>query len=203
MATHPGLNDSGCLPGDLEWTLKDLQTQVDTLQQCLHDSLDLNKNNLDRWDFDNGTWVKLIPADSANLIQVTASTPHVTDPSYKPKMFYMSLPGNFPAQSASHFQSNAIDLQNTTRVWTAALHQAKLKPHVFTGDGMISRENWLQSINGYRSSLELTDAQILRKLASFLAGEPKKWFSVLSMHVVSWTDFCDLFRTFFLPADNQ
>lgn len=41
------------------------------------------------------------------------------------------------------------------------------------------------------------------ELPHFLAEEPKKWFSVLNTHVVTWADLCELFRIVFLPADNQ
>lgn len=41
------------------------------------------------------------------------------------------------------------------------------------------------------------------ELPRFLAKEPRKWFSVLNTHVVTWADFCELFRMVFLPADNQ
>ncbi len=91
----------------------------------------------------------------------------------------------------------------SARVLAAALHQAKLEPPVFAGDGVIHPEDWLHSINTYRSSLDLTDVQVLRELPRFLAKEPRKWFSVLNPHVGTWTDFCELFRMVFLPADNQ
>lgn len=41
------------------------------------------------------------------------------------------------------------------------------------------------------------------ELPRFLAKEPKKWFNVLASHVVTWKQFCDLFRKVFLPSDNQ
>ena len=51
------------------------------------------------------------------------------------------------ATTASHLQSDSLELNNTTRVLAAALHQAKLEPPVFTGNGVIHPEDWLQSVN--------------------------------------------------------
>lgn len=67
---------------------------------------------------------------------------------------------------------------------------------------MVHPEEWLQAVNTYRSSLDLSDTQVLRELPRFLAKELKKWFSVLGTHV-SWADFCDLFKMVVLPVDNQ
>lgn len=96
------------------------------------------------------------------------------------------------ALSQSH--SDSLDLINTTRILAAALHQAILEHTVVTNEGRLHPEAWLQSVNAYKTSLDLTDAQILRELPHFLAKEPRKWFSILSSHVFTLTEFCELFR---------
>lgn len=67
----------------------------------------------------------------------------------------------------------------------------------------LTLKKWLQSVNVYRTSLDLTDAQILIELPRFLSKEPRKWFTLLSAHVTTWAQFCEFFRTVFLPSDNQ
>lgn len=57
---------------------------------------------------------------------------------------------------------------------------------MFANDGSLHPEEWLQSVNAYKTSLDLTDAQILRELPHFLAKEPRKWFNVLIVaHMLS------------------
>lgn len=92
MATHPDLTDlyddtdfvslpsrsaSRHTASDLELKVRSLQAEVETLQQCLHDSLDLQKNILDRWDKDDKVGARGHPAQPVNPIPVAASTPYV------------------------------------------------------------------------------------------------------------------------------
>lgn len=70
-------------------------------------------------------------------------------------------------------------------------------------DGKVQPDEWLLLVDAYRTTLGLSDAQILLELPRFLAKEPRKWFTVLSSHVTSWTQFCTLSKTVFLPSDNQ
>lgn len=220
MATHSDLTDPDVdtdfmpLPprakqsqpsADLEREVKSLQAEVEMLQTCLHDSLDLQRSILRRWDQSNKVSFKTPPAQPTKLVPVAVSTPRSPDPSnWRPQYSDMVTPNHAPAANpASRLQSDSLDLNNTTRVLATALHQANLEPPVFAGDGVIHPEDWLQSVNTYKSSLGLTDVQIVRELPRFLVKEPRKWFSVLNTHVCNWTDFCELFRMVFLPADNQ
>lgn len=43
------------------------------------------------------------------------------------------------------------------QLWSV-LHQAKLEPPIFSNDGVVHPQDWLQSVVTYRSSLDLTDA---------------------------------------------
>ncbi len=97
----------------------------------------------------------------------------------------------------------AVDMNTTTKALTSMLYQSRLEPPVFAADGSLNPEDWLQSVNVYRTSLDLTDAQILFELPHFLSKEPRKWFTILSTHVTTWSQFCEFFKTFFLPSDNQ
>lgn len=179
MATHPALTDLYddtdfvSLPrrsalrhttSDLELKVRSLKAEVEMLQQCLHDCLDLQKNILDRWDQDDKVGARAHPAQPINPIPVAASTPYVPNLSNRrPEYPGVATPSQTQtATTASRFQSDPLELSNTTRVLAAALQQAKLEPPVFTDDGVIHPEDWLQSVNTYRSSLDLTDAQILR-----------------------------------------
>lgn len=74
---------------------------------------------------------------------------------------------------------------------------------MFVNDGKVQPDDWLLLVDAYRTSLGLSDAQILLELLRLLAKEPRKWFIVLSSHVTSWTPFCTLFKTVLLPSDNQ
>ena len=100
---------------------------------------------------------------------MVVSTPYVFNPYCRPKLSDIATPGHIDANCTSRFQSNAFDLSNKTKVLAAAVHKAILEPHVFTGDGIISPEDWLRSVNVYRSSLNLSNAQIPRELPRFLA----------------------------------
>lgn len=68
---------------------------------------------------------------------------------------------------------------------------------------MIHPEEGLQSVTTFKSSLGLTDTQVLKELPRFLGREPRKWFSVLRTHIATWAEFCELFRTVFLPAEDK
>ncbi len=61
-------------------------------------------------------------------------------------------------------------------------------------DGKVQPDDWLLLVDAYRTSLGLSDAQILLELPRFLAKEPRKWFTVLSSHVTSWTQFSTCLR---------
>ncbi len=205
MATHPDLNTdlTYSLPDSaprqrhklprrvsLETQVELLQAEVSVLQQCLNDSLQLQQSILRRFgppDVDTPV------APHAQLPPMASSTPHSHVP-----------PGQVPLQGMTFSpQLNSSDVSNTSRILASVLYQSRLEPPVFAGDGHVSPEDWLQSVNVYRTSLDLTDAQILHELPRFLAKEPKKWFSVLDTHVVTWTQFCDFFRKVFLPSDSQ
>lgn len=142
-------------------------------QRCLHDSLDLQRHILERWDQNTN---RVPPAQPIFQAPMASSTPFAD----------MVAPGlALAAETTSHLQSSSVELGNTTRVLAAALHQAKLEPPIFSNDGVVHPEDWLQAVVTYRSSLDLTDTQILRELPRFLAKEPKKWFSVFHAHVVA------------------
>lgn len=51
--------------------------------------------------------------------------------------------------------------------------------------------------------MDITDTQILLELLRFLSKEPRKWFTILITHVTTWAQFCEFFKTVFLPSDNQ
>lgn len=169
---------------------------------CLRDSLELQESILQHWDQTS----KVTPmAPPTTPVPLAVSTPYAPNPPAEMPHYTDSMtPVHAPNVKATPPpQSDSFDLNNTSKVLAAALHQAKLEPPVFAGDGKIHPQDWLHSVNTYRLSLHLTEAQIIRELPRFLAKEPRKWFSVLSTHVVTWSDFCELFRVVFLPADNQ
>lgn len=194
-----------CINSDIDQKVRDLQTEVERLRECLHDSLDLQRNMLEKFDLTNKKDCD-VPASKA-------PTPHpmATSTPYNPAVTrvgptLMDSPSYVEAQvghSDSFQQPQALDLVNTSRMIAAALHHAKLEPPVYSGDGKVNPEEWLQAVNTYKSSLNLTDIQILNELPHFLAKEPSTWFKALSSHVVTWRQFCQLFRTVFLPSDNQ
>lgn len=103
-----------------------------------------------------------------------------------------SYPGAYVGHSDTFLQPHSLELSNTSRVIAAALHHAKLEPPVFAADGKVPPEDWLQAVSTYRSSLNLSDIQILHELPRFLAKEPSKWFKALSSHVITWAQFCHL-----------
>lgn len=219
MATHPDLTDmcddidfmlhpnrltARHSTADLGHKVQSLQAEVDMLQQCLHDSLDLQRNILEQWTQQKRPVPKVPAAQITHTFPQASSTPYVPGLPTRETEQSISAPGpTQPARALSQSQSDSLELINTTRVLAAALHQAKLEPTVFANDGSLHPEEWLQSVNAYKTSLDLTDAQILRELPHFLAKEPRKWFNVLIPHVSTWAKFCELFRTVFLPADNQ
>lgn len=181
----------------LQLQVRDLQVEVERLRECLQDSLAIQRNMLRHWAQTNKRDAD-IPVAQHQPPMVT-STPYTL---MAPKA--ETTPVNTKSEHRSTFlQSHSSELNNTSRVIAAALHQAKLEPPVFAGDVNVHPEDWLQAVNIYRSSLNLTDTQTLNELPHFLAKEPSKWFKVLSPHVVTWTQFCQLFRTVFLPSDNQ
>ncbi|KAL1273649.1 hypothetical protein QQF64_026463 [Cirrhinus molitorella] len=203
MATHPDLQfkltdwptvnpqqgESQHSIGDLKAQVQLLQAEVVVLQQCLHDSIDLQKSLLDRLAQQEVT-VPVTPLASSTPFGVAQA----------PSMSSRSVPTGVSFRKAPVFtQSLAVDATSATNALTSMLYKSRLEPPVFASDGSLNPEEWLQSLNVYRTSLDLTDAQILLELPRFLSKEPRKWFTILSTHVTTWAQFCE----FFLPLDNQ
>lgn len=183
--------------GDLRSQVKLLQAEVAVLQQCFRDSIDLQKNMMDRLAHQDCTVpVTPQPAPRASSTPYSLAQAKSTAP--------RSVPVNVAYSNAPTFaQPLTVDMSATTNALTTMLHQSRLEPPVFAADGSLNPEEWLQSLNVYRTSLDLTDAQILLELPRFLSKEPRKWFAALSTHLTNWNQFCEFFRTVFLPSDNQ
>lgn len=181
---------------DLDQQVKDLRTEVDKLRDCLRDSLDLQQNMFKQWERLNKENPASPAAHQPKLSPVAASTPYVPIGVKAGAATTTDHPDSF-------LQTRLLEINNTSRVITAALHHANLEPPVFTGDNKVPPEDWLQAVSAYRASLNLTETQLLSELPRFLAKEPKKWFKALSSHITSWTQFCQLFQSVFLPSDNQ
>lgn len=182
---------------DLENQVQDLQSEVEKLRECLNDSLELQRVLLKRWDEIHSVSPGTQQLKPTPMATSTPFTPAVT------KSGPTSDSGAEGNHSGYFLQPPLLELSNTSRVIAAALHHAKLEPLVFAGDGKVPPEDWLQAVNTYRASLNLTDMQILYELPRFLAKEPGKWFKALSSHVTTWAKFCQLFKTVFLPSDRQ
>lgn len=219
MATHPKTQDDDsdcdsdmdftCLTGytvphcttaGLEEQVQNLQSEVEKLRECLHDSLELQRSILKRWEQSDEKHSDSPGAQQPNPTPMATSTPFIpavtkSDPT--------SCSGAHVGHSDSFLQPHSLEQSNTSRVIAAALHHTKLEPPVFAGDSKVPPEDWLQAVNTYKSSLNLTDIQILHELPRFLAKEPGKWFKALSSHVSTWAQFCQLFETVFLPSDLQ
>lgn len=71
-------------------------------------------------------------------------------------------------------QTASADLSATSRVLDSVLHQSRLEPQIFDGERMVNPDGWLQSVDIYRTSLDLTDCQMLLELLRFLSKELKK-----------------------------
>ncbi|KAL6455153.1 hypothetical protein MHYP_G00364060 [Metynnis hypsauchen] len=170
------------------------------LQDCLEEALDIQNTLLNRWQQTASS------VDAPNANRPTPKPPVATS---TPHGARLSLPHMSAPEDMLHHSSGSIlpqcslELSHTARALTTVLHQTKLEPPVFTGDGEVQPEEWLQLVNIYKTSLTLTDDQLLLELPRFLAREPRKWFTVLINHLVSWNQFCDLFKKVFLPADIQ
>lgn len=186
----------------LEIQVESLKEEVEMLRRCLRESLDLQRGIIDRC-----TENFQVPASCqlpSQVRPVASSTPHAQAPTDQIKgarSFGVEM--NARTESALGLAQSSLDLNNATRTLASVLHQSRLEPPVFGNDGKIQPDDWLILVDAYRTSLGVSDAQILLELPRFLAKEPRKWFTVLSSHVTSWKQFCTLFKTVFLPADNQ
>lgn len=176
----------------LEEQVQDLRTEVDRLRVCLQDSLALQRSILLRWEQSD--------KKHSHQAQQPIPTPMATSTPFTHAVNKSDANSHV---KDSFLQPQLLELSNTSRVIAAVLHQAKLEPPVFAGDSTAPPEDWLQAVNTYKSSLNHTDMQILHEVPRFLAKEPSKWFKALSPHVISWTQFCQLFKTVFLPSDLQ
>ncbi len=122
-----------------------------------------------------------------------------------PSLHEPTLSASFlPYELCYSLAQSSLELNNATRTLASVLHQSRLEPPVFMSDGKVQPDDWLLLVDAYRTSLGLSDAQILLELPRFLAKEPRKWFTVLSSHVTSWTQFCTLLRPcFFHPITKS
>lgn len=183
--------------GDLKDQVQMLKAEVAVLQRCLHDSIDLQKGMLDRL-----VQQKHKEPATPHPAPLASSTPYGV--AQAPSMTSRSVPIGVSYSHAPLFtQPLVVDSASMTNALTSMLNKSRLEPPVFAGDGSLNPEEWLQSLNIYRTSLDLADAQILLELPRFLSKEPRKWFTILSTHVTTWSQFCEFFRTVFLPSDNQ
>ncbi len=172
------------------------------LWRCLNESLDLQRGIIDRC-----TQNLHMPTSHQFPPQVrpfASSTPHVQMPAIQ-----IQGPQSFQAETHTRTENivgmaqSSLELNNVTRTLASVLHQSRLEPLVFMSDGKVHPDDWVLLVDAYRTSLGLSDAQILLELPRFLAKEPRKRFTVLNSHVTSWTQFCTLFKTVFIPSDNQ
>lgn len=75
---------------------------------------------------------------------------------------------------------------------------------MFAGDGHVSPEDWLQSVNGYRTSLDLTDAQILLELPRFWRKSQRNGSRSLTHTLLHGPGSVTSSRKFFfLPTDRN
>lgn len=180
---------------ELEDQVQHLRSEVGRLREFLQDSLTLQQKVLKH--FEQSDRESHSSPTTHQQIPMAASTPYTPAVSKEVHTPYSGAQGEH-----SSTPLHTMELSNTSRVIAAALHHAKLKLPVFAGDAEVHPEDWLQAVNDYRSSLNMTDTQILAELPHFLTREPSKWFKALSSHVVTWSEFCQFFRTVFLPSDN-
>lgn len=185
----------------LEGQVESLKDEVMMLRRCLNESLDLQRGIIDHYTRD-----LKVPAATQlppQVIPVASSTPYAHNPHVETQHRLQAADTPTRRENVPGLSQSSLDLCNATRTLASVLQQSRLEPPVFMGDGKINPDDWLTLVDAYRVSLGLNDAQILLELPRFLAKEPRKWFTVLSSHVTSWTQFCSLFKTVFLPSDNQ
>lgn len=214
MASHPDLkfdlddraavDDSpsqreGAQPsvGDLKAQVQQLQAEVMVLRRCVRDSIDLQKGMLECIEWNESTTPVRphhTPLASSTPYGMTSSQP-TTQRLVPPNACYEETP--------TVSKPYSISLNSTVNALSSLLLQSRLEPPVFAADGSLSPEEWLQSVNNYRTSLDLTDAQMLLELPRFLSKEPRKWFSVLCTQLTSWAQFCNFFNIVYLPSDSQ
>ena len=116
----------------------------------------------------------------------TTSTPYA--PTGKPTFGdTRSLSGAQAGHSHSSLQQHSLELSNTSRMIASALHHAILQPPMIAGDNRVHPEDWLQAVNTYRSSLNLTDTQIINELPHFHTSSQRSPAngSKLSVHMSS------------------
>ncbi|KAF4115465.1 hypothetical protein G5714_002954 [Onychostoma macrolepis] len=124
-------------------------------------------------------------APHAHLSPMASSTPHSHVPPGQVPLHGMTTTDVSHRNMTFSPQPNSSDVSNTSRILASVLYQSRLEPPVFVGDGHVSPEDWLQSVNVYRTSLDLTNG------------------SLSLTHVITWAQFCDFFRKVFLPSDSQ
>lgn len=186
----------------LETQVESLRTEVAVLRKCLRESLDLQRGIID--DYGQNMYTTTSNPLPACNIPMASSTPYAQAQAvHVPKLSGTAFDCSVAPDKAANFSQTSLLLNSTTRALASVLNQSKLEPPVFRGDGKIQPEEWLQLVDVYRTSLGLNDAQILLELPRFLAKEPRKWFSVLSEHITAWAQFRTLFKSVFLPSDNQ
>ncbi|XP_027874929.1 uncharacterized protein LOC114145504 isoform X1 [Xiphophorus couchianus] len=190
---------------DLCQQVQELKDDVKQLRDVLHNTLSLQQKMLNHLDKVNSCESSGPPAQQSLAAPVATSTPYAPPVNISARHSNDTCP--YPETQrdlhSSFLQTHSAELTNTSRVIAAALHHSKLEPPVFAGDGEVQAEDWLQAVSAYKSTLNLTDVQILNELPHFLTKEPSKWFKALRSHISSWVHFCQLFRTVFLPTDNQ
>ncbi len=100
---------------ELESKVESLQAEVERLQLCLHDSLELQRSILHYWDLNSKVGFGTPPAKPNNPVPVSTSTPYAPHPStWRPQDPNIVTPGYTPPTPASHFQSDSCELSNTS-----------------------------------------------------------------------------------------
>ncbi|CAG6016244.1 unnamed protein product [Menidia menidia] len=190
---------------DLCQQVQELKDDVKQLRNVFQNTLSLQQKMLNHLDKVHSCESDGPSAQQSPAAPVATSTPYV--PLVNIGAGHSNDACPYPETQrdlhSSFLQTHSAELTNTSRVIAAALHHAKLEPPVFAGDGEVQAVDWLQAVSAYKSTLNLTDAQILNELPRFLTKKPSKWFKALRSHISSWVHFCQLFQTVFLPTDNQ
>uniref|UniRef100_A0A8C9TDM7 Gypsy retrotransposon integrase-like protein 1 n=1 Tax=Scleropages formosus TaxID=113540 RepID=A0A8C9TDM7_SCLFO len=204
------LGDDSVTIQHLAAQVKKLQQQVDMLTSAFSMSVDLQHSLLQQLEIQTSSHSQGPDTHAHPMFTSTPATRTLTkrnsrdaeDSQHSHGQDAGAHPGH-TSLTAAHTLSECTARSCPHPPLVSSAHLSGLVPPKFDGGDSIDPEDWLQSVSLYKTAVGLPDTRFFLELTRLFEREPRKWYSAMQPHLLSWEHFSDLFRQAFLPTDNE
>ncbi|XP_029112112.1 uncharacterized protein LOC114911879 [Scleropages formosus] len=204
------LGDDSVTIQHLAAQVKKLQQQVEMLTSAFSMSVDLQHSLLQQLEIQTSSHSQGPDTHAHPMFTSTPATRTLTkrnsrdaeDSQHSHGQDAGAHPGH-TSLTAAHTLSECTARSCPHPPLVSSAHLSGLVPPKFDGGDSIDPEDWLQSVSLYKTAVGLPDTRFFLELTRLFEREPRKWYSAMQPHLLSWEHFSDLFRQAFLPTDNE